>query len=96
LILISYKSSELNSSKWYPGVCVFEIYFLDIKQKADDLFDLMESVYLFFCNNPIQIANENGDIVTGQKLIYQDQSYYEESAEHIAYSQKYNLLIPKI
>jgi len=93
LILVSYKSSLINNSKMYPGTCSFEIYFIDIKKEKDDLFNLMEKVYLFFSNNPIQIA-ENGDIVTGQKLIYQNQSYYNESKEHIVYSQKYNLLIP--
>jgi len=77
----------------YPGHCLFEIYFIDIKQEKDDLFDLMETVYSFFRQNAIQIV-EDGRVVTGQKLIYQDQSYYNESKEHIIYVQRYNLLIP--
>jgi len=95
LILVSYKSSLSNNSKWYPGVCTFEIYFLDIKAERDNLFDLMESVYFFFANNPIQIK-KNDNSVTGQKLIYQDQAFHDESNEHIIYTQRYNLLIPKI
>jgi hypothetical protein len=93
LILVSYKGSLSNESKLYPGVCSFEIYFIDIKQEAEKLFGLMESVYdLFRCNNVQTRVAEK--IITGHKLIYQDQNFHKESNEHVIYVQRYNLLIP--
>ena len=93
LILVSYKSSLFTSSKLYPCNSMFEIYFVDIKKEADKLLDLMQDVYDFFKNNVMQ-TKENGKIVTGQKLLYQDQSFHAESNEQVIYAQRYNLLIP--
>ena len=93
LVLISYKESLYNDSKIYPGTCTFEIYFIDIKKKARQLLDLMQDVYDFFKNNVIQ-TKEDGNSVTGHKMIYQEQGLHAESNEHIIYVQRYNLLIP--
>jgi hypothetical protein len=84
LVLVSYKGNLSNDKNLYPGVCNFEIYFIDIKLKAEELLDLMESVYDLFENNTIH---------TGRKMIYQDQNYYAESNEHVIYVQRYNILI---
>jgi hypothetical protein len=93
LILISYKGSVFSNGKPYPHICIYEIYFCDIKQEAETLFDFMQDVYNFFKNNVVQTI-QNGEIVTGQKMIYNDQSFHAESNEHVIYVQKYNLLIP--
>ena len=93
LILVSYKGSLYSSSKLYPCSSTFEIYFIDIKKKADGLLDLMQDVYNFFSQNFIQ-TKEEGKIVTGQKLSYQDQSFHAENNEFVIYVQRYSLLIP--
>ena len=93
LILVSYKSSLPNDSKLYPGVCAYEIYFVDIKTGSEELFGLMQSVYEIFKHKIVQ-TRINGEIVAGHKLIYQSQGYHAESNEHVIYVQKYNLLIP--
>ena len=93
LILVSYKGSMNNDAKLYPGVCMFEIYFVDIKKEAEKLFGLMEIVHKLFSCNVVQTKIDN-KIVTGHKLIYYDQAFRTEGDEHIIYVQRYNLLIP--
>ena len=82
-----------TNSKLYPCTCSFEIYFIDIKKNADELLDFMQVVYDFFKDNVVQ-TKENGKLITGQKMIYQEQSLHAESNEHVIYVQRYNLLIP--
>ena len=93
LVLVSYRGSLYNISKLYPGPSEFHIYFVDIKKKADELLDIMQAIHGLFNTNVVQ-TKENDKIVTGQKLLYQDQGFYAENNEHIIYVQKYNLLIP--
>jgi len=93
LVLVAYKGSVYTDSKLYPCTSQFEIYFIDIKKEADGLLDLMQAVHDFFKKNNVQTYHE-GRLVTGQKMIYQDQSLNAESNEHVIYVQRYNLLIP--
>ena len=92
-VLVCYKGSLYRNSKLYPCNSTFEIYFADLKSKADELLDLMQNVYNFFNNNVVKSTDENGKVIAGQKLIYQDQNFYAENNEYVIYMQRYNLLI---
>jgi hypothetical protein len=93
LVLVSYKGSTSTDTKLYPGVCIYELFFVDVKLEAEKLFDVMQQVYKLF-DNRLVITKINDKVITGQQLIYNGQSFYAESNEHVIYVQKYNLLIP--
>lgn len=91
LILVSYKGSLNNETKQYPGVCNFEIYFVDITPEAEELFGVMESVYELFKNNHI-IQTKSDGVVSRRRILYYDQGFHAESNEHVIYVQRYNLI----
>jgi len=93
LVLISYSGSSNSMVKLFPGMCFFEMYFVNTKEGSDVLLDLMELVYGAFQQNVVNYPIGD-DFVSGNKLNYQGQSFHAETNEYVIYLQKYSLLIP--